>query len=92
MLLNVSIYDDIIKIFVSGDKWCPITILGVKCPESTWYFSYHCCGELMNQCCMTPSMLGYFGMLIISGVLIFVAIYIYKNRGRRCSYSCHGYC
>ncbi|RCN33776.1 hypothetical protein ANCCAN_20386 [Ancylostoma caninum] len=49
--------DDIIKIFVSGDK-----------------------------------VLGYFGMLLISGVLIFVAIYIYKNRGRRCSYSCHGYC
>ncbi|EYC01259.1 hypothetical protein Y032_0108g1 [Ancylostoma ceylanicum] len=53
-LLSLS-SDDIINIFVSGDKWCPIAIIGVKCPESTWYFTYHCCGELMSQCCMAPS-------------------------------------
>ncbi|CAJ0600205.1 unnamed protein product [Cylicocyclus nassatus] len=34
-----------------GDLYCPVPIVGTKCPESSVFHYYKCCGDLNKDCC-----------------------------------------
>ncbi|EYB97728.1 hypothetical protein Y032_0138g2082 [Ancylostoma ceylanicum] len=91
LYLTYKLQDNLLNNFIKGDRWCPIFLFGVKCPHSTWYFSYYCCGEAMSKCCMNLTVLGYFGMFIAI-VLMIMTVYIYRKHGRICSFFCSGHC
>uniref|UniRef100_A0A914I5N1 EGF-like domain-containing protein n=1 Tax=Globodera rostochiensis TaxID=31243 RepID=A0A914I5N1_GLORO len=37
----------------SGQLWCPIPAAGTKCPSSSPFHYYRCCGPLNNECCLS---------------------------------------
>uniref|UniRef100_A0A1I7XAR4 WAP domain-containing protein n=1 Tax=Heterorhabditis bacteriophora TaxID=37862 RepID=A0A1I7XAR4_HETBA len=34
-----------------GDVYCPVPLVGTKCPGSSIFHYYKCCGELNKDCC-----------------------------------------
>uniref|UniRef100_A0A914CBW5 Uncharacterized protein n=1 Tax=Acrobeloides nanus TaxID=290746 RepID=A0A914CBW5_9BILA len=34
-----------------GAKWCPVTLAGTKCPASSVFHYYKCCGDILADCC-----------------------------------------
>ncbi|VDO87501.1 unnamed protein product [Heligmosomoides polygyrus] len=36
---------------VEGDLFCPVPIVGTRCPDSSVFHYYKCCGDLNKDCC-----------------------------------------
>ncbi|PIO72156.1 hypothetical protein TELCIR_05924 [Teladorsagia circumcincta] len=34
-----------------GDLFCPVPIVGTRCPDSSVFHYYKCCGDLNKDCC-----------------------------------------
>uniref|UniRef100_A0A914VVA3 Uncharacterized protein n=1 Tax=Plectus sambesii TaxID=2011161 RepID=A0A914VVA3_9BILA len=34
-----------------GSMWCPIPLAGTRCPDSSAFHYYKCCGDLNKDCC-----------------------------------------
>ena len=53
-----------------GSVWCPIPVLGKRCPDSNAIYYYKCCGEkLGNDCCFNLQT-----WVIVVGAILIVLI------------------
>jgi hypothetical protein len=39
-----------------GVTWCPVPIVGTRCPDGSPFHYYRCCGDVSTECCFTPQM------------------------------------
>ncbi|KAI6176771.1 hypothetical protein M3Y97_00834900 [Aphelenchoides bicaudatus] len=57
----------------SGQKWCPAPKIGVRCPESSVFHFYRCCGDTLSQCCFQVQV-WVVVLLIALGVVLFSSL------------------
>ncbi|KAI3416164.1 hypothetical protein GPALN_005711 [Globodera pallida] len=69
----------------SGQLWCPIPAAGTKCPSSSPFHYYRCCGPLNNECCLSLQtwafiLLVAFGVGFIAVILLSVLRCVFCRR------------
>nr|CAD2156940.1 unnamed protein product [Meloidogyne enterolobii]CAD2162168.1 unnamed protein product [Meloidogyne enterolobii]CAD2191391.1 unnamed protein product [Meloidogyne enterolobii] len=52
-----------------GQIWCPVPAVGTRCPDSSVFHYFRCCGTLNNECCLKLQTWA-FVLLVAVGVLI----------------------
>jgi hypothetical protein len=74
-----------------GRTWCPVPLVGTRCPDGTIFHYYSCCGQANKECCFNLQMwlvvvLVIIGILVIAGVVL-VAVRHFCRESRRRSHA-----
>ncbi|KAL3086955.1 hypothetical protein niasHT_021819 [Heterodera trifolii] len=69
----------------SGQLWCPIPAAGTKCPSSSPFHYYRCCGPLNNECCLSLQtwafvLLVAFGVGVVAVIVLSVLRCVFCRR------------
>nr|CDJ81217.1 Hypothetical protein CBG13227 [Haemonchus contortus] len=57
-----------------GDLFCPVPIVGTRCPDSSVFHYYKCCGDLNKDCCFNLQTWVIVVLAVIA--VIFVASFV----------------